>query len=74
MYPGRGLLKPSAALIYANGIGDHLLTLPTVRALSAHFGGRLRLISFFEAKDGIISAALIPHRGAPALIPHRGAP
>jgi ADP-heptose:LPS heptosyltransferase len=50
MYPG-GLLKPPAALIYANGIGDHLLTLPTVRALSAHFGGRLRLISFFEAKE-----------------------
>jgi Glycosyltransferase family 9 (heptosyltransferase) len=44
-------LKPSAALIYANGIGDHLLTLPTVRALSAHFGNRLRLISFFEAKE-----------------------
>ena len=44
-------MAPSAALIYANGIGDHLLTLPTVRALSAHFGGRLRLISFPEAKQ-----------------------
>lgn len=41
----------SAALIYANGIGDHLLTLPTVRALSTHFRGRLRLISFPEAKQ-----------------------
>src|SRR5262249_17571330 len=38
-------------LIYANGIGDHLLTLPAVRALSAHFGGRLRLISFPDAKE-----------------------
>jgi ADP-heptose:LPS heptosyltransferase len=44
-------LRSSAALIYANGIGDHLVTLPTVRALSAHFGARLRLISFAEAKE-----------------------
>jgi hypothetical protein len=43
--------KPSAVLIFANGLGDYLLNLPAVRALAAIYNGRLGLLSSFGARN-----------------------
>lgn len=39
-------MEQVATLIYANGFGDHLVTLPAVRALSWLLGGRLRMVTY----------------------------
>jgi Glycosyltransferase family 9 (heptosyltransferase) len=42
-------------VFFANGIGDHLIALPTLRALSNIFSGRLSLIVVHEAYTQILS-------------------
>lgn len=44
-------MEQIGTLIYANGIGDHLVTLPAVRALSRLLRGRLRLVTFPGAAE-----------------------
>ena len=44
-------MEQIGTLIYANGIGDHLVTLPAVRALSRLLRGRLRLVTFPRAAE-----------------------
>lgn len=43
------------ALIFANAIGDHLLTLPAVRALSTLYDGRLALVCSRGARQAFYS-------------------
>lgn len=39
------------AVLYYNGIGDHLMTLPAIRAFSVAFGGRITLVCLPIAKE-----------------------
>jgi ADP-heptose:LPS heptosyltransferase len=39
------------AVLYFNGIGDHLMTLPAIRAFSGAFGGRITLVCLPIAKE-----------------------
>lgn len=53
--PDRRKMAWSAArhpvALFYNGIGDHILAIPAVRALAAHFGGNLQLVCAPEAPD-----------------------
>lgn len=46
-------------VLFANGIGDHLLTLPTIRALSRLFQGRLTVVCLPYATDSFFAPLLI---------------
>lgn len=64
-------MEPIGTLIYANGIGDHLVTLPAVRALSRLLEGRLRLVTapevarLFYRDVSVGEVAAIPFSGEP---------
>jgi ADP-heptose:LPS heptosyltransferase len=47
----RILAARAPALLFFNGIGDHLISLPAVRALAEIFGGRLRFICHTDAPE-----------------------
>jgi hypothetical protein len=47
------------AVIFSNGIGDHLLNLPALRALTALFPGRLTLICDKDAREIFFSDLLL---------------
>ena len=57
--------------IFANGHGDHLIALPALRALAAHFGGRLTLVCLAGARETFF--ADLPLR-AVGRLPMRGGP
>lgn len=41
----RSAVQPSYPVVFfVNGIGDHLMALPAIRALAEHFGGRMSLL------------------------------
>lgn len=46
-------------VLFANGIGDHLLTLPALRALSRLFQGRLTVVCLPYAIDSLFAPLLI---------------